>query len=303
MGRETRRVLVLVYVCVDLGLLVSGAIVYPSLHWSYQNPLFKGGTYRLNVLPGSKLNILCPHVAVSLVERQDTDNGLSYENFWRVDHKSYETCNVNSSIANNKLFLQCDNPLKMQFETLVFQPFNADPSRVFKKGTLYYFISTSTGSLDSLKGKSNGHCLKKNMKMEIYVCTGPEDVNCTGAKPTTKPAFTLQNLIQTTTSAPTTVKVETVELTSTKQTPPPQSNSSETELPPNQTGSVGPPDTSESKGKRESPPSISSNSWKPTVVIMAIISVMLMISIVVNIYLWRKQRSLVQEREKMPTKV
>ena len=101
---------------------------------------FKGGNYRLNVLPGSKLNILCPHVAVSLVERQDTDNGLNYENFWRVDLKSYETCNVNSSITNNKIFLQCDNPRQIQFETLVFQPFNADPSRVFKKGTVYYFI-------------------------------------------------------------------------------------------------------------------------------------------------------------------
>lgn len=101
---------------------------------------FKGGNYRLNVLPGSKLNILCPHVAVSLIERQDTDNGLNYENFWRVDRKSYETCNVNSTITNNKIFLQCRNPRQIQFETLVFQPFNADPSRVFKKGTVYYFI-------------------------------------------------------------------------------------------------------------------------------------------------------------------
>ncbi|XP_022802174.1 ephrin-A1-like [Stylophora pistillata] len=140
MRRENRLVLVFFYVCMELAVLVSGAIVYPSLHWTFQNPLFKGGNYRLNVLPGSKLNILCPHVAVSLEERQDTDNGLIYENFWRVDLKSYETCNVNSSITKNKIFLQCDNPRQIQFETLVFQPFNADPSRVFKKGTVYYFI-------------------------------------------------------------------------------------------------------------------------------------------------------------------
>ena len=34
--------------------------------------------------------------------------------------------------------------------------------------------ATSTGSYDSLKGRSGGHCLKKDMKMQIYVCTGPE---------------------------------------------------------------------------------------------------------------------------------
>ena len=102
---------------------------------------FKKGHYRLNVLPGSKLNIICPHVAVSLVERQDTDTGFNCENFWRVDFNSYQTCNVNeNSIPQNKIFLSCDDPRQMQFETLVFQPFNADPSRVFKKGKVYYFI-------------------------------------------------------------------------------------------------------------------------------------------------------------------
>lgn len=34
--------------------------------------------------------------------------------------------------------------------------------------------ATSTGSYDSLKGRSGGHCLKEDMKMQIYVCTGPE---------------------------------------------------------------------------------------------------------------------------------
>ncbi|PFX18308.1 hypothetical protein AWC38_SpisGene17332 [Stylophora pistillata] len=224
MRRENRLVLVFFYVCMELAVLVSGAIVYPSLHWTFQNPLFKGGNYRLNVLPGSKLNILCPHVAVSLEERQDTDNGLIYENFWRVDLKSYETCNVNSSITKNKIFLQCDNPRQIQFETLVFQPFNADPSRVFKKGTVYYFIYA----------------------------------NCTDTKPTTKPAqhaFALQNFIQSTTSAPSTVRVEMTEFTSTKQTSPPQTNSTETELPPDETEFVDQPDVGASKGQRESPSS------------------------------------------------
>lgn len=84
------------------------------------------------------------------------------------------------------------------------------------------------------------------------------DVNCTETKPTTKPAFAVRNFIQSTTSSPSTVRVETAEVTSTKQTSPPQTNSSETELPPDQTGSVHPPDVGASKGQRESPSSTSS---------------------------------------------
>lgn len=84
------------------------------------------------------------------------------------------------------------------------------------------------------------------------------DANCTDTKPTTKPAqhaFALQNFIQSTTSAPSTVRVEMTEFTSTKQTSPPQTNSTETELPPDQTEFVDQPDVGASKGQRESPSS------------------------------------------------
>ena len=101
---------------------------------------FKEGTFRLNVLPRSKLNIICPHVAVSLVEKDDVDNKPNYENFWRVDNASYQSCNVNTNVTENKIFLRCDNPRQMQFEKLVFQSHSADSSRVFVKGRTYYFI-------------------------------------------------------------------------------------------------------------------------------------------------------------------
>lgn len=38
MGRVKRLVLALAYIYLELGVLVSGAIVYPSLVWSFQNP-------------------------------------------------------------------------------------------------------------------------------------------------------------------------------------------------------------------------------------------------------------------------
>ena len=38
MGRENCVFLALVYVYLELGALVSGALIYPSVQWSFQNP-------------------------------------------------------------------------------------------------------------------------------------------------------------------------------------------------------------------------------------------------------------------------
>ena len=38
----------------------------------------------------------------------------------------------------------------------------------------FAFAATSNGSLSSLENDRNGHCHTANMKLEIYVCTGPE---------------------------------------------------------------------------------------------------------------------------------
>ena len=104
---------------------------------------FQEGILHLNVLPRSKLNIICPHVAVSLVEKDDVDDKPNYENFWRVDNTSYQSCNVNTNVTENKIFLRCDNPREMQFEKLVFQSFSAVSSHVFDTGRTYYFICKS----------------------------------------------------------------------------------------------------------------------------------------------------------------
>lgn len=101
---------------------------------------FKQGTFRLNVLPMSKVNIICPHMATSLVKTQDTSSNLRYENFWIVDNSSYLSCNVNTNITENKLLFKCDKPRQIYFEQLVFQSHGMDNSLVFTKGRTYYFI-------------------------------------------------------------------------------------------------------------------------------------------------------------------
>ena len=67
------------------------------------------------------------------------------------------------------------------------------------------------------------------------------DTNCTGKKPTTKPPqVAVETFITNTTSAPSTVRVETTKLSSSKQPSPPQTNSTETDILSPQPSSCGP---------------------------------------------------------------
>ena len=108
-----------------------------SLYCSFEEPVFK-----LNVLPMSKLTILCPHRAVML---QTTDKEIPkeelFENLWVVDNASFTTCNVNTNNTENKIVLKCDKPSQLLFYQLLFQKFSAfADDLVFLPGNTYYFI-------------------------------------------------------------------------------------------------------------------------------------------------------------------
>ena len=102
---------------------------------------FKEGTFRLNVLLNSKINIICPHNAISLAETDDSQPSYGrYENFWIVDNSSYHSCNVNTSIKSNEILFRCNDPALLLYETLVFKSFHADKDLEFAQGKTYYFI-------------------------------------------------------------------------------------------------------------------------------------------------------------------
>lgn len=79
-------------------------------------------------------------MATSLLTTDDSNSNSHLENFWIVDRLSYLSCNVNTSITENKILFKCDKPLQLNFEQLVFQSLGMDNSAVFKKGRTYYFI-------------------------------------------------------------------------------------------------------------------------------------------------------------------
>ncbi|KAJ7381014.1 Ephrin-B2a [Desmophyllum pertusum] len=287
MGPKNCLVLGLAWVYLELGALVSGAIQYPSVQWSFQNPRFKEGTFRLNVWPMSKLNIICPHMATSLVATNDSSSNSPYENFWIVDNSSYHSCNVDTSITKNKILFKCDKPMVIYFDKLVFQSHSTDNSRKFIPGKTYYFISTSTGAIESLQNKNNGHCMTTNMKMEIYICKGRQDEHCSGVKPTTQPVTVaaVDGLIIKTTKNPTTVNMESVKLTSTKQPSPTQMNNT-TPLEPDVDYVI--------KEKEEEFVLKSGTVW---IAFVAILVAMLVVSFVINVYLWSKQKKCRHQKE------
>ncbi|XP_020905484.1 ephrin-B1 [Exaiptasia diaphana] len=186
--------------------------IYVPLHWTHLNPLFKTSKsssspsiLRQNVLPKSRLNIICPNAALNPVKmHQSPAKDHLYENLWVVDKQSFDTCRVNTSLKANRLLLQCDTPLIFKHYPLVFLEFSpAKQFMEFQKGKDYYFISTSDGTKNSLKSTKGGHCKTASMKFIIHVCLNDQDPLCQDKPPTTTAPPTTQPTT-TTTTKPTT---------------------------------------------------------------------------------------------------
>ena len=101
---------------------------------------------KLNVLPKSQLNIICPNTVLNPIKmNQSPGKDHLYDNLWVVDKKSFDSCSVNTSIKANRLLLKCDTPLKFKHYPLVF--FEISPSvqfMEFPKGKDYYFMCEYT---------------------------------------------------------------------------------------------------------------------------------------------------------------
>jgi len=97
--------------------------------------------YTLHVVLTSKMIVICPHPSTYLEnEQQAIPNEQRYEAVWYVDEQSFHDCKVGKPKGNiNNVWLPCDTPEKLKFDTLVFQRFSPD-SLVFQPGSKHYFI-------------------------------------------------------------------------------------------------------------------------------------------------------------------
>ena len=116
---------------------------YFSLYFRFQPSNSMNTSYfRMNVLPMSKLNIICPNNVLNPVKLQRSPGkDHLYENLWIVDKQSFDSCEVNTSIPTNRLLYQCDQPLQLKYYLLVFLDVSPSVhSLEFVRGKDYYFI-------------------------------------------------------------------------------------------------------------------------------------------------------------------
>ncbi|KAK3751860.1 hypothetical protein QZH41_009670, partial [Actinostola sp. cb2023] len=152
----------------------------------------------------SRINIVCPSPALVPDKILNTiPKEQLYENLWIVDKPSYDACAVDISKNTNRLVKKCDDPLNINYYTIVFQQFSATANGLeFTPGKEYYFIATSDGTKISLTRTSGGHCTSKVMKMVVYVCVNSDDPKCQQESPTTAAPVVCPTIAAVTTSAP-----------------------------------------------------------------------------------------------------
>ena len=85
--------------------------------------------------------IICPHPSTYLEnEPQAIPNEQRFEAVWYVDKQSFLDCKVGNRKGNvNAVWLLCDTPDELKFDTMVFQRYSPD-SLVFQPGSEHYFI-------------------------------------------------------------------------------------------------------------------------------------------------------------------
>ncbi|XP_074609764.1 uncharacterized protein LOC141863952 [Acropora palmata] len=170
------RVQAFLFVGLNVFFQLTECFVYPTIHWAPDNPLFERNDSLIYVFPSSKLSIVCPNPSTVMKTARDSiSKNELYQNFWIVSRDSYERCDTSQG---SRLLLKCNEPLRLNYFTLVFQEYSAVNHPVYIPGEEYYFIATSDGTLRSVGWRSGGNCKHANMRLKIHVCIDFEDPNC-----------------------------------------------------------------------------------------------------------------------------
>ncbi len=167
--------------------------IYQSLWWwdeLFSDAENKSITVKLN----SQIYFICPNFPTVIKLRgHDRQTSTMYENIWLTDNEThYENCEIPEDLPSTKKnHFICDDPVELDFLSLLFLEHAAGPNdRTFKGGKHYYLLSTSNGTESSVNNRKGGHCLTHNMRLKIYVCkkklineTNPECRGITDPQP------------------------------------------------------------------------------------------------------------------------
>ncbi|KAH6941988.1 hypothetical protein HPB50_026671 [Hyalomma asiaticum] len=114
-----------------------------------------------------QVNIICP-VYRTGTQEEDVERYIIYN----VSKEEYDSCRITNPTP--RIIAVCDRPHQLMYFTITFRSFTPQPGGLeFRPGQDYYFISTSTGSVEGLHQRIGGRCATHNMKVIFKVCCDP----------------------------------------------------------------------------------------------------------------------------------
>ncbi|KAJ8004574.1 hypothetical protein DPEC_G00137690 [Dallia pectoralis] len=149
-------------------VISSRGMILESIYWNTTNTKFVPGQ-GLVLYPqiGDKMDIVCPRVDGGVAD------GVEYYKIHMVPREQLESCTITK--ADTPL-LNCVKPDQDVKFTLKFQEFSPNLWGLeFFRGTDYYIISTSNGTMEGLENSEGGVCKMKSMKIIMKVGQSPSD--------------------------------------------------------------------------------------------------------------------------------
>ncbi|XP_037344519.1 ephrin-B2a [Pungitius pungitius] len=144
------------------------ALILESIYWNTTNTKFVPGQgVVLYPQIGDKLDIVCPRVDSGM------NDAVEYYKVYMVPREQLERCTITK--ADTPL-LNCVKPDQDVKFTLKFQEFSPNLWGLeFFRGTDYYIISTSNGTMEGIDNQEGGVCKTKSMKIIMKVGQNPSD--------------------------------------------------------------------------------------------------------------------------------
>ncbi|XP_034418277.1 ephrin-B2a [Cyclopterus lumpus] len=147
---------------------LSRALILESIYWNTTNTKFVPGQgVVLYPQIGDKLDIVCPRVDSGM------GDAVEYYKVYMVPREQLESCTITK--ADTPL-LNCVKPDQDVKFTLKFQEFSPNLWGLeFFRGTDYYIISTSNGTMEGIDNQEGGVCKTRSMKIIMKVGQNPSD--------------------------------------------------------------------------------------------------------------------------------
>ncbi|XP_067930425.1 ephrin-4-like [Watersipora subatra] len=148
------------------------------IYWDKYNEIFRESNddHKIHLALKDEIQFHCP------LDSNFTHPSEGFYIIYRVPKEYYDSCSLPLEVENHKLknfgirrVLTCKDPSRKKLFSTVLESFIPLPGShgglSFQPGSTYYFISTSSGTVDGIDNRhsSGSSCRKDNMRMQLDV--------------------------------------------------------------------------------------------------------------------------------------